>query len=213
MTKCPSQHGWRGYIQDQFVTNAWGFDWQGSASDGNWADNQHSGVSGTTLTQISTRATAELGTGHPYSLVKLCFLCMVGTNSLSAGDPTASAALTDYAACLAAVHAAITSTVATARIVVSTLPNFNPAAATYTAQQAFNAGLVAIWDAHDAAHAANKVFRADVAAAVGVWNSPTYYLDNAHLNNAGNQIAGAAIYNCSDAAANTLAAYLLSIKT
>lgn len=213
MTKCPSQHGWRGYIQDQFVANAWGFDWQGSASDGNWADNQHSGYSGRTLAQVQARATAECGTGKPYSLAKLAFLCMVGTNDGNAGDPTAAIALAAYATCLEALHTALVSTVAAARIVVATLPNFNPAASTYTWQQAFNAGLPAAWNTFDAAHPSNKVFRADVAAAVGAWNNPTYYLDDAHLNNAGNQLAGAAIYSCSDAAANTLAAYLLSIKT
>jgi lysophospholipase L1-like esterase len=211
LTKAAAQHGWRGYKQDRFVARSQSFDWQGSASDGDWADNQHSGVNGTTLDQISARATAQYGIGKSYQ-PKLVYACMIGTNSLSDsnGYVDTATAIADWTDCITAIDTAITTANAAARIVVTTLPNFETSASTYARQQAFNAALPAAITAWNAAHPTRKLFFADIATALGAWNA-AYQIDEVHPNNAGNQIIGASIDGAVDADGNTLVAYEASI--
>lgn len=211
-TKASAQHGWRGYKNDRFVARGQVFDFQGHAADGDFADNQHSGVNGTTLAEIAARATAQYGTGKPYPNVKLVYACMLATNNFSDvnGYVDTATTIAAWTSCITAIDTAITSTNPTARIVVSTDPNFDPLASTYARQQAFNAALPAAIASWNAAHPTRKLFFADVAARVGAYD-PARYLNEVHYNNAGNQLAGAAIDEAVDADGNTVLAYEASI--
>lgn len=210
MTKCPSQHGWRGVIEDYTVAQDLNIDWAGSASDGNWANNQHSGYSGRTLEQIANTCTNEFGAGKPYPVERLGWAMMWGTNSLQDGQWTDVAAYkVKYKAALAALHAAGTSTTPTFRIVASDLPFFDPVHPNAPRADATVAAHQEAWDEHDAAHPSNKIFRASVRDQVtsytGVGND---YLDAAHYNNTGNLKAGTAALAATAVGGETVTSYM-----
>ena len=171
----------RNRLQRRFIELGLSLDSVGNNYTGSLPDNDHLALGGTTINQIQTRIETYLGSGNQFPAVTAATL-IGGTNDLALGDSVATA-LSDYTACLAALQSRLGPG---GRILVSTIPDANPAA-TPTWQPniaGFNSGLTSIWDAHDSANPDNKVFRADLFSVVGAYDAANYRpSDNVHPSN------------------------------
>lgn len=140
---------------------------------------RHSAVSGNTCAQMTTRVNSTtdglgLGGGSQgrYRRTDLGLL-FAGTNDLS---------VPNYTTLLNAMHTKLMQSKPTARIAVTPITNvFGSTAAVV----AFNAALIAVWDAFDAAHPATPLIRWNAFLAVPNDGSGTYYVDATHPNDAG----------------------------
>lgn len=176
-------------------------DMQGPLQGGSFVDNQHAGYSTRTISQIEGIAEGNLGTGNPYDAVELVIV-MAGSNDCTPGydGPTAAAAYRDM---LETIHTQLTSTVATARIAVTTLPPKDGPNDAFVTD--FNARIATEWADFNTDHPGNALIQFDAHAAIGgVWDSGLY-LDAAHPNQAGNALIAAAYIAATDS-------YLASIS-
>jgi hypothetical protein len=180
ITKLP---GMRRAFADFVSANGLDVDMVGAFSTGEFADNQHSAVSGVKIRSVRERAKLELGAGKPYPDVSLIFV-LIGTNNINDAGVDVQAALDEYAGTLDVLSNLATSTVPDARIFVSTIPPIQPGVLGDAQVDEFNAGMPQRWDAFDARRPDNKLVRWDMHAGLSPW-SPDLQPDSAHPNDAG----------------------------
>lgn len=191
----PYAYGFRGRIYEYCRAASVAVDSVGGETPaGYFADPEHMSHSGYLIASIRTVANASLGTGNGYEGVKFAAV-MAGTNNMDnveAGSPTMSATLDDYASLLSAMHTRLVTTQPTARIMVTTILPIQTGWPGATVVDTFNAGLTAIWDAHDAAHPSNLLLRADAHTAIGgAWSATYFDADPVHPNSDGYDLIAA----------------------
>lgn len=124
------------------------------------------------------------GTGSAGYYSRTILACvMAGTNPTGSGTDAQKAAQTaiDYAALLESIAVRLAQAGSGWRIQVTTIP---PQAGVSTYPQLYNALLPAVWNNFNSLHPSNPLIIWDAYAAMGSYN-PAYYVDSAHLNNAG----------------------------
>lgn len=191
LTKHASQHGLRGFFNDKLAaatSPSLHFDMQGPASDGNFADNQHDGVNGSTIANIKARAIVNIGVGKKYPNVKVYFLD-AGTNDFSDTNSYVDNAtvVTAWKDLVTTILTAGIASQSNFRMVVTPPPPIDPAYNTSARSAAFHATFAAMCDDIDAAFPSNKLFRWDWFMALeGAYNG-IYYIagDPVHMNTTG----------------------------
>lgn len=180
ITKAASQRGLRGYFYDKLeaaTSPALNFNMVGPASDGNFPDNQHDGVNGSTIANIKARAIVNIGVGKLYPNAKVCFI-EAGTNDFSdsngyVDNATVVAAWKDLVVTI--LTAGIASQ-ANFRAVVTPPPPIDPAYVTSARCDAFEASFDATCDEIDALFPSNPLFRWSFYRALGGVYNADYYI-------------------------------------
>jgi lysophospholipase L1-like esterase len=156
----------------------------GEQRDSNFNNSDHSGVSGNTTAQMTTRVAANFGAGKRQPDA---FFVLAGANN-AASDPARTAFTTDYPLLLDALHAANPS----AKIIVSTITDSSDAG--YAPRiDSMNAEIASLWDAWEAANpSAPALVRLDLRSVLGDWAAGNF-ADFIHPNNTGYATIGDAI--------------------
>jgi len=181
----------------------------GSAGNGTWRDNSHSGVSGNTIENCTTAVNAELGSAGTMTgagWVNLAILC-IGAANLIAGE-TAAVALPKLQTCAQAVldkeKIASGGNVDCALVICSPAPFLSdpPQFAD------FADGIPAIVTALQAANPGRTIQYVDYFTALGRAYNAAYYVDDRHLNATGSYtLAGGALSTGISSLMNTLTTY------
>lgn len=180
ITKAAAQRGLRGYFYDNLeaaTSPVLNFNMVGPASDGNFPDNQHDGVNGSTIANIKARIAVNVGVGKLYPNAKLCFI-EAGTNDFSDANGYVDNA-TVVAAWKDLVVTTLTAGIASQAnflCVVSPAPPIDLAYNTGPRSAAFAASFDAVCDEIDALFPSNPLFRWNFFLALGGVYDPDDYL-------------------------------------
>lgn len=193
-----SLRGFRKAVYDHIQAQGYSIDFLGTASHGDWVDNQHDGLAGALLQGTLDRVTTLFGPGNAVPMALVVYL-LIGTNDVrnsSVYDVSGSPAL--YAQILNAIHDRCPG----AHICVSSIPAYDPALFAFgDAHQAeFNTNLVTVWNAHDAAYPNSPdLIRWDCATLLGANPGASgYYSDGQHISDAGDVLVGAELVSKTD---------------
>lgn len=180
-------NGWRYYIYQAALAANYTIDFIGTTTAGTFPDNQHMGISGYTIADLTTLLAANIGPTKQFNGWPALVMLLIGTNDVSGGTYAPGTTVAAYRALLDQVQAAEPQT----RISVSTIPpqSGNPAGVA-----AFNAELIAEWDSFDLANPTRTLLRWDAHAALGGTYTPALMADAVHPNDAGHIALGTAAW-------------------